>query len=175
MIVLHQLGNHGPSYYSRYPQRLRRFTPDCRTPELGKCSREEIVNAYDNAILYADEFLAKTIHTLSADPSRDTAMIYLSDHGESLGENGLYLHGVPYAIAPKTQLKVPMAMWVSPGFASGSGIDMRCMRQHSSDPASHDNLFHSVLGLMQVSTQVYDSARDLFARCTASDPGSRAP
>lgn len=167
VIVLHQLGNHGPSYFSRYPDRFRRFKPDCRTPELGKCSREEIVNAYDNAILYTDEFLAQTIHLLSADTARDTAMIYLSDHGESLGENGLYLHGVPHAIAPDTQMKVPMVMWMSPGFESSRGIDMACMRRKATSPASHDNLFHSILGLMQVSTQAYDPRRDLFAGCTA--------
>ena len=173
VVVLHQLGNHGPSYYLRYPQRLRRFVPDCRTPELGKCSREEIVNAYDNAVLNTDEFLARTIRLLSEDPSRDTAMIYLSDHGESLGEGGLYLHGVPYAIAPATQLKVPMVMWMSPGFASGRGIDMRCMRKNADEAASHDNLFHSVLGLMQISTRAYDRRRDLFAKCET--PGLVVP
>lgn len=165
VIVLHQLGNHGPSYYRRYPQRLRRFVPDCRTSELGDCSREEIVNAYDNAVLHTDDFLAKTIRLLAQDRSRDTAMIYVSDHGESLGEGGLYLHGVPYAIAPETQIKVPMVMWMSPGFASGRGIDMGCLHTYSGAPASHDNLFHSVLGLMQVSTRVYDRRRDLFAGC----------
>lgn len=169
VVVLHQLGNHGPSYYLRYPQRLRRFVPDCRTSELGECSREEIVNAYDNAVLYTDEFLAKTIRLLSADPARDTAIIYLSDHGESLGEGGLYLHGVPYPIAPATQLKVPMVMWMSPGFASGRGIDMRCIRNKSGAALSHDNLFHSVLGLMQVSTRAYDRQRDLFVACETPD------
>ncbi len=173
VVVLHQLGNHGPSYYKRYPQRLRRFVPDCRTPELGECSRAEIVNAYDNAVLYTDEFLARTIRLLSEDRSRDTAMIYLSDHGESLGEGGLYLHGVPYPIAPATQLKVPMAMWMSPEFASDRGIDMRCMRENADTPASHDNLFHSVLGLMQVSTRAYDRRRDLFAKCEI--PGRVTP
>lgn len=173
VVVLHQLGNHGPSYYLRYPPRLRRFVPDCRTPELGKCSRQEIVNAYDNALLYTDEFLARTIRLLSEDPSRDTAMIYVSDHGESLGEGGLFLHGVPYPIAPATQLKVPMVMWMSPGFASGRGIDMRCMRKNADAAASHDNLFHSVLGLMQVSTRAYDRQRDLFVACET--PGGAAP
>lgn len=173
VIVLHPLGNHGPSYYRRYPQQYRRFTPDCRTPELGKCSRDEIVNAYDNAILYTDEFLAGVIRILSADSTRDTAMIYLSDHGESLGEGGLYLHGVPYAIAPETQLKVPMVMWLSPAFVSGRGIDMSCMKKRSLRPASHDNLFHSVLSLMQVSTNAYDQDRDLFAQCSAPREGLR--
>lgn len=166
VIVLHPLGNHGPSYFRRYPQRFRRYVPDCRTPELGRCSREAIVNAYDNAILYADDILSRVIRILDEDDSHDTAMIYVSDHGESLGEAGLYLHGVPYAIAPDTQLKVPMVMWLSPGFASRRGIDMTCMAERSANPASHDNLFHSVLGLMQISTKAYDRRRDLFVPCT---------
>lgn len=167
VVVLHQLGNHGPSYYKRYPPRLRRFTPACETAELGRCSREEIVNAYDNAVMHTDEFLARTIRFLAARSDRDTALIYVSDHGESLGENGLYLHGIPYAIAPDTQTRVPMVMWLSPGFAAERGIDVDCMKRESDAPASHDNLFHSVLGLMQVSTPEYDPALDLFGRCAA--------
>jgi lipid A ethanolaminephosphotransferase len=166
VVVLHQLGNHGPSYYRRYPAQFRQFTPTCETPQLGKCSQDEIVNAYDNAITYTDHFLAGVIDQLASDTGRDTAMIYLSDHGESLGEHNLYLHGVPYQIAPATQLKVPMVMWLSPGLVADRGIDTACMRQQSARPASHDNLFSSVLGLMQVRTDVYDPRQDLFADCT---------
>ncbi|MDI9240270.1 phosphoethanolamine--lipid A transferase [Lysobacter sp. LF1] len=168
VVVLHQLGNHGPSYYKRYPSRLRRFTPTCDTAELGDCSREQIVNAYDNAVMYTDDFLARTIRFLSERTDRDTALIYLSDHGESLGENGLYLHGVPYAIAPDTQTHVPMVMWLSPGFAADRDVDVDCMKRGSDAPVSQDNLFHSVLGLMQVSTPEYDARLDLFGRCTGS-------
>lgn len=166
VVVLHQLGNHGPAYYARYPATLRRYTPVCETAELGKCSRAGIVNAYDNAVLQTDDFLASTIHFLNALTARDTALIYLSDHGESLGENGLYLHGVPYAIAPDTQTKVPLVMWLSPGFASARGIDLSCLRSKSNNPASQDNLFHSMLGLMQVQTHAYDRRLDLFAGCS---------
>lgn len=166
VVVLHQLGNHGPSYFKRYPPALRRFTPTCDTGELGNCSRAQIVNAYDNAVLYTDDFLARTIRLLAEQTSRDTALIYLSDHGESLGENGLYLHGVPYAIAPDTQTRVPMVMWISPGMASSRGIDQACMKRESRLPVSQDNLFHSVLGLMQVSTPEYRPQLDLFAACT---------
>jgi lipid A ethanolaminephosphotransferase len=115
--------------------------------------------------LATDEFLARTIRYLAQDTSRDTAMIYLSDHGESLGENGLYLHGVPYSIAPKTQTRVPMVMWFSPGFSASRGLDVQCLRKEASQPASQDNLFHSVLGLMQVETRVYQKRLDLFASC----------
>ena len=126
-----------------------------------------MVNAYDNAILHTDDVLAKTIRLLAASKDRDTALVYVSDHGESLGENGLFLHGVPYAIAPDTQLKVPMVMWLSSGMAASRGIDMACMRERALRPASHDNLFHSVLGLMQVRTSEYDPALDLFKDCAA--------
>ena len=167
VVVLHQLGSHGPSYAKRYPARLRRFTPTCETGDLGDCTRDQIVNAYDNSVLATDDFLARTIRFLAEQSSRDTAMIYLSDHGESLGENGLYLHGVPYAIAPDTQTHVPMVMWFSPGFAADRKLDIDCMKQESHAPASQDNLFHSVLGLMQVNTPEYDRKLDLFDRCIA--------
>ncbi len=165
VVVLHQLGNHGPSYFERYPAAFRRFTPTCDTPDLGRCSREEITNSYDNALLYTDQLLARTIGTLQGMQDYDTAMIYLSDHGESLGEKGLYLHGVPYAIAPQEQTRVPMTMWFSPGFAASRGLDLACVRRRASQYTDHDNLFPSVLGLMQVRTSVYDRDRDLFSGC----------
>ncbi|WP_282271130.1 phosphoethanolamine--lipid A transferase [Stenotrophomonas sp. PS02298] len=166
VVVLHQLGNHGPSYFQRYPVQFRQFAPTCDTADLGKCSREDIVNSYDNAIRYTDHFLTRTIASLRGMEDYDTAMIYLSDHGESLGEKGLYLHGVPYAIAPEEQTRVPMVMWFSPGFAADRGLDMSCVRHRAAQRSDQDNLFPSVLGLMQVQTSVYDQSRDLFAPCT---------
>lgn len=166
VVVLHQLGNHGPSYFQRYPAQFRQFAPTCDTADLGKCSREDIVNSYDNAIRYTDHFLTRTIASLRGMEDYDTAMIYLSDHGESLGEKGLYLHGVPYAIAPEEQTRVPMVMWFSPGFTADRGLDMSCVRRRAAQRSDQDNLFPSVLGLMQVQTSVYDRSRDLFAPCT---------
>lgn len=166
VVILHQLGNHGPSYFQRYPTQFRQFAPTCDTADLGKCSREDIVNSYDNAIRYTDHFLTRTIAALRGLDDYDTAMIYLSDHGESLGEKGLYLHGVPYAIAPEEQTRVPMVMWFSPGFAADRGLDMSCVRHRAAQRTDQDNLFPSVLGLMQVQTSVYDRSRDLFAPCT---------
>lgn len=165
VVVLHQIGNHGPSYFRRYPPDRAPFQPACETPELARCSQQQIINAYDNAILNTDRFLAQAIRLLDADDSHDNALVYLSDHGESLGEHGLYLHGLPYALAPETQLRVPLLMWLSPGMANDRGIDMTCMQRQTTKPASHDNLFHSVLGLMQVKTTVYDPSLDLFAPC----------
>ena len=172
VVVLHQLGNHGPAYYARYPARLRRFTPTCDTSDLNKCSREQIVNAYDNAVLYTDDFLARTIRMLADNNERDTALIYLSDHGESLGENGLYLHGVPYAIAPETQTRVPLLVWLSPRFAASRGIDTGCLKARRADAISQDNLFSSVLGLMQVNTPEYQRKLDLFAQCEPVPAGA---
>ena len=165
VVVLHQLGNHGPSYFQRYPAQFRQFAPTCDTADLGKCSREQIVNSYDNAVRYTDHFLAQTIAALRGLDDYDTAMIYLSDHGESLGEKGLYLHGVPYAIAPDEQTRVPMVMWFSPQFAADRGLDLQCLRDRAHRRTDQDNLFPSVLGLMQVGTSVYARDRDLFAGC----------
>lgn len=168
VVVLHQLGNHGPSYFLRYPAAFRVYRPDCASSELGDCTQQEIVNAYDNAILATDDFLARTISLLAQDTSHDTALIYVSDHGESLGERNLYLHGLPYAVAPETQVKVPMVMWLSPGMAASRGLEMQCLRKRAGAPASHDNLFSSVLGLLQVSTRQYVPALDVFSGC--ADP-----
>lgn len=136
VVVLHQLGNHGPSYFRRYPPALRVYRPDCTRSDLGACTQQEIVNAYDNAILATDDFLARTIDLLAQDASHDTALIYVSDHGESLGERNLYLHGLPYAFAPETQVKMPMAMWLSPRMAASRNVDTRCLRQQATRPAS---------------------------------------
>lgn len=172
VIVMHQLGNHGPAYYKRYPPEFRRFLPACENPDLAKCSREEVVNAYDNALLYTDAMLAKTVAFLRAQASKfDTAMLYVSDHGESLGENNLYLHGVPYAIAPRVQVEVPMVMWASSGFAGSFGLDVNCLRERAAEAVSHDHLFHSLLGLLDVSTGAYVAEYDLSHKCRNASTG----
>jgi lipid A ethanolaminephosphotransferase len=165
VVVLHQLGSHGPAYYARYPKAFEKFTPVCASADLRQCERESIVNAYDNSLLYADHLLGKVIDKLAADQRYDSAMIYVSDHGESLGENGLYLHGMPYSIAPKVQTHVPMVMWFSPSFGANTGLNLECLKRDAGKDYSHDNLFHSLLGLLQVSTTVYDPKLDLFKPC----------
>lgn len=170
VLAMHQLGNHGPAYYKRYPPVFKKFEPVCETADLAtKCTREAVVNTYDNALLYTDHTLAQTIDFLKKqDAKYDTAMIYVSDHGESLGENGLYLHGVPYSIAPKVQIEVPMVMWFSPGYVRSFSLDTNCLRRRAALPATHDNLFHSVLGLLDVQTESYDRTMDLAATCRGS-------
>ena len=160
-IVLHQLGNHGPEYFKRYPKRFEAFKPVCKTGDLGQCSREEISNAYDNAILYTDYFLAQTIAFLKKNDGRfETAMFYVSDHGESLGENGLYLHGMPYALSPAVQRRVPMIAWF--GESIRHEIDLPAVRARAHDHFSHDNVFHSILGLLEIDTPLYDPEKDIF-------------
>ncbi|GAC1539840.1 MAG: phosphoethanolamine--lipid A transferase [Ramlibacter sp.] len=137
VVVLHQLGSHGPAYDKRYPDAFRRFTPACAHDELRQCSQAEIVNAYDNTILYTDHVLGRLIDLLAAQEQRfDTAMLYVSDHGESLGESGLYLHGVPFAIAPDVQTHVPMVAWISPSFARSIGLDEGCLHARAAQPWS---------------------------------------
>ncbi len=172
VLVLHMLGNHGPSYFRRYPETLAKFKPQCVNDDLRRCSVEEIRNAYDNALLYTDHVLARLHTLLNANQARvDSAFIYVSDHGESLGENNLFLHGLPYAIAPDVQKKVPMVMWLSPGFVAGSALDMQCLKRRANAPVTHDHLFHSVLGLLDVRSAVYEPLWDLSQPCRASGPG----
>ena len=159
LIVLHQMGNHGPAYYKRYPANFEKFTPVCRTNQIEKCTKDEIINAYDNAILYTDYFLSKVINLLKQNSNRfETAMVYLSDHGESLGENGLYLHGLPYFMAPDTQKHIAAIMWFGDNFK----IDKKSLNAISSKKFSQDNLFHTILGLMEVNTSVYNKNMDII-------------
>ena len=168
LLVLHQLGNHGPSYFRRYPPGLARFQPACENDDLGQCSREEIVNAYDNALLYTDQLLASLIARLQAQAEQvDSAVIYVSDHGESLGENNLFLHGMPYAIAPAEQKSVPMVMWLSDGLRHAGAIDIDCLQRRAHKPASHDHLFHTLIALLDVRTVLYEPDWDLLSACRA--------
>ncbi len=173
LIVLHQQGSHGPAYYLRYPERFDVFVPTCETGDLPDCDAQEIINAYDNTILYTDYFLSRVIEFLSARSDRyNTAMIYMSDHGESLGEDGIYLHGLPEKFAPNDQTWVPLIVWLSDGIKSAFEIDSDCLSRRRAEPLSHDWLFHSVLGLLDVQTSVHDPALDLFAGCRTAAPST---
>ena len=169
VIVLHMLGNHGPSYFRRYPERFGRFQPACQSDDLRQCDNAAIASAYDNALLYTDHVLATLIARLKAQSSQvDTAMIYLSDHGESLGESNLFLHGLPWAIAPQEQKRVPMVMWFSDGLARQESLDLDCLRRRAAQPTTHDHLFHTMLGLLDVRTTLHEPALDLLAGCRRS-------
>ena len=166
VLVLHQMGSHGPAYHLRSPAAFKRFVPECADNDLQTCSRAALVNAYDNSIAYTDHFLSSTIAWLGQQQAAyDPAMIYVADHGESLGENNLYLHGMPYLIAPDVQKHVPWITWASPGFARRTTLATHCLRERADQPVSHDNYFHSVLGLLGIQTQAYQRALDVYAPC----------
>jgi lipid A ethanolaminephosphotransferase len=168
VLVLHTIGSHGPAYAERSPPAFKRFQPECRSNQLADCDRQALVNTYDNSIAYTDHVLAATVRWLQARSDRfDTALLYLADHGESLGENNIYLHGLPYAIAPDVQKRVPWITWLAPGFEHRSGIALACLRGAADARLSHDHFFHSVLGLLQVQTAAYRRDLDAYAACAA--------
>ena len=169
LVVLHQLGSHGPGYHLRYPESFNRFTPVCRSTDFSKCQVSEIVNAYDNTILFTDHLLAETISRLQSMADRvDSAILYVSDHGESLGENGLFLHAVPYALAPRVQTHVPMVFWSTAGFNERMQLDRQCLVEQRNRPLSHDNYLHTILGLLDVSTSVRKPELDFGQGCRRS-------
>lgn len=166
VLVLHMMGSHGPAYYKRYPEQFGVFKPACTSNQLDKCTEQQIRNSYDNTLRYTDYVLAKLVGLLQKNQDRvDTAMVYVSDHGESLGEHGLYLHGSPYLLAPEDQTHIPAMMWFSPLYQRSRSVNTQCVRQKAAKSYSHDNLFHSVLGLLDVQTKTYQSKLDLFAGC----------
>ena len=150
----------------RHPKSFQKFVPECVTNELNKCSTQEITNAYDNTILYTDHFIAKVISLLKEETDKiDTAMLYVSDHGESLGEHQVYLHSLPYMIAPEEQTHVPFISWFSDSFSKNNQLDQSCLKNNVKNAYSHDNLFHSILGLTHVVTSIYKPELDMFKPC----------
>jgi lipid A ethanolaminephosphotransferase len=167
LLALHLIGSHGPTYYQRYPAEHALFSPACERSDIEKCSDQQIVNVYDNTIAYTDYVLSQAITLLEQYQDRyNVALFYLSDHGESLGENGLYLHGTPYVVAPAEQTQVPWYMWASDDYFRGRGIDKACLQNSAMhDSISHDNLFHTLLGFYGVETQEKQQALDITANC----------
>lgn len=163
LIVLHMIGSHGPTYYRRYPEKETKFLPDCPRSDIQNCSSEQLTNTYDNTITYTDLVLSKLINLLKDSKADDKSLLYVSDHGESLGEKGLYLHGFPYALAPKEQTQVPMLFW------SNKLADSRfnqCIEQQRNHVFSHDNIFDTLLGLTHVGSTKYNPEQDIFYACS---------
>ncbi|MBX9447744.1 phosphoethanolamine transferase EptA [Dickeya chrysanthemi] len=167
IIVLHTMGSHGPAYYQRYPEAFRKFTPTCDTNQIQTCSQESLINTYDNTILYVDYIVDKAINVLKEHQDKfNTALVYLSDHGESLGEDGIYLHSMPYAVAPTQQTHIPMLMWFSGGYQQLFAINDSCMRKQADQQRfSQDNLFHTVLGMFNIATKEYQAPLDILQPC----------
>ena len=166
LVVLHQQGSHGPAYYKRYAKEQEIFRPACQTETLSDCRTDEIVNAYDNSLVYTSYMLVLTIEQLrKLTDEYNVIMLYVSDHGESLGENGIYLHAAPYLIAPDEQVKVPMLLWLDEENAEALRINRACLRQKLRQPFSHDNIFHTLLGLGGIRTSLYQKELDILAPC----------
>ena len=170
VVVMHQMGSHGPAYGKRSPAEFKRFMPECSHSTLNACERGTLINAYDNSIAYTDHVLAGIVAWLQQrQGSFATAMLYVSDHGESLGEYGIYLHGVPYPLAPDSQKHVPLIAWFDEGFVQQLHLDQACLRGRLEDRLTHDNLYHTVLGIVDVATPTYRSDLDIWGECRARE------
>jgi len=166
LVVLHQQGSHGPAYYRRYPPEFENFRPACHTENLSRCTVTEITNAYDNSLAYTSHILAQTIQQLRLlSDSFNVIMLYVSDHGESLGENGIYLHAAPYFMAPEEQIKIPLLIWLDQNNADALKIDRACLQKKLQQPFSHDHIFHTLLGLSGISAREYNSGLDILSGC----------
>jgi lipid A ethanolaminephosphotransferase len=167
LIILHIVGSRGPDYFTKYPSDHRYFIPDCQRRDIQNCTSEELVNAYDNSIAYTDFLLAQIIERLeklNLNKNLETALLYTSDHGESLGEKGIYLHGIPYVFAPKEQLHIPFIVKIF-----SSNTNTKCLSEAESLPVSHDNIFDLLLGLTGVQSIAYNVNQDIFSQCRFSD------
>ncbi|EFC31858.1 TPA: phosphoethanolamine transferase [Campylobacter jejuni] len=164
IIVLHLQGSHGPTYYKRYPSEFKKFIPTCDTNELSKCDSEALINTYDNTLLYTDYLLSEIIKLLKEQKDYESSLFYLSDHGESLGENNIYLHGMPYAIAPSYQTHIPAIFW------SNDEKLMKLAKEHKGLKLSQDNLFSTLLGYFDIKTSVYEPEYDLLNTKLKANP-----
>ncbi|CCQ10091.1 membrane protein [Pseudoalteromonas luteoviolacea B = ATCC 29581] len=164
-VVLHQQGSHGPAYFRRSQTANKHFMPECQDETFVHCSQQEIINAYDNSIVETDALLSHLITTLNAMESTNTALMYVSDHGESLGENGVYLHGLPYAFAPKAQTHVPMILWLSESYRHNAKFNSNCLNTVATKPTSHDALFGTLLGLLSIEVETEKPLIDLVSEC----------
>jgi len=165
LVVLHQVGSHGPAYYKRAPEKYQPFKPTCDTNAIQGCSPAELINSYDNTIVYTDHVLSQMINILKEVSNYQTGFWYLSDHGESTGEHGMYLHGSPYSIAPSQQTHIPMIMWFSDGWKQHNLAQVNCLNQQTKQKLSQDNLFPSLLSLLNVKTKVINPQLDMLHSC----------
>ncbi|MCP4470483.1 MAG: sulfatase-like hydrolase/transferase, partial [Gammaproteobacteria bacterium] len=167
-VILHLKGSHGPKYSKRYPNSFEIYRPVCLSVELQECTLESLVNAYDNSIAYTDHFLGRVVDLLQQFDDRPTMMMYLSDHGESLGEGGLYLHGAPYALAPAEQKEIPFLLWMSERFVAGKNVSIDQLR--SQPKHSQVNVFHSMLNAFDLQSEVYREQLDIFSPGFTDEP-----
>lgn len=166
VLVLHQYGSHGPDYYLRYPKEFEIYKPVCESEILKDCSYEELVNAYDNSIVYNSYLAAEMLKDLSAfDDEYNIVVFYTSDHGESLGEDGFYMHSGVYDRSPAYQKEVPFWVWMPEKTKKNMNYSSVCLTNQTKRQASHDNLFHSMLGVAGLKIEAYNPELDIFAKC----------
>ncbi|SEH49123.1 lipid A ethanolaminephosphotransferase [Chryseobacterium culicis] len=154
LVILHTSTSHGPSYNKKYPTGFEIFKPVCNSVDLANCSNQDLINAYDNTILYTDHILSTVIGKLKKMNTYKSAMIFVSDHGESLGENNLYMHGLPIKIAPKEQYEIPFIVWIS-----NNSIQLK-----SYETLSQNHVFHSVLNFLSIKSPIYDEEMNIFIK-----------
>ena len=154
LIILHTSTSHGPQYASKYPKEFEVYKPVARNVEEGEKNVGMLVNAYDNTIRYTDYLLNGLIDTLRSMTEWKTAMIFVSDHGESLGENKMFMHGLPMKLAPKEQYEIPLLVWTSENFRTYKSELPPVLEQHY--------IFHSVLNLLSIQSPAYNKDLDIF-------------
>jgi lipid A ethanolaminephosphotransferase len=156
LIILHTSTSHGPKYADKYPKEFEVYKPVAKSIEEGEKNVGMLVNAYDNTIRYTDYLLDSLINTLREMTDWKTAMIFISDHGESLGENKVFMHGLPMKLAPKVQYEIPFLVWTSDGFRNYKPATELppVLEQHY--------IFHSVLNLLSIQSPAYDKDFDIF-------------
>ncbi len=152
LVVLHTSTSHGPTYFKKYPPQFKKFSPVCESVELNNCTQEELINAYDNTIVYTDYILAKLIEQLKALNGYNSSMFFVSDHGESLGENNLYMHGIPASMAPQEQLEIPFLVWLSD--------NSKTLRPE--EEVSQHHVFHSILDFLAIESPIFNKNKSLF-------------
>lgn len=154
LVILHTSTSHGPTYNKKYPAEFEVFSPVCKTVEMSKANPQELMNAYDNTIVYTDYLVHSVIEMLRGIPQRRSCVMFVSDHGESLGEGNLYMHGLPLKVAPKEQFEIPFIVWTSD----------KTMKINNKEKVGQYHVFHSVLSFLGIQSPVYDKKMDIFSK-----------
>lgn len=154
--VLHMMGSHW-WYETRYPEKFRNFKPVIKSKHVNSNSKEEMINSYDNTILYLDYFINETIKYIEAKNS-NSLIIYLSDHGEILGENNLWLHAQP----EKASENPAMLIWYSEKFKQQNEAIISRLQSHKNRTIPLDFFFHSILELYKIDGIPYDKQKVIF-------------
>ena len=171
LIVLHTSTSHGPKYADKYPKEFEVYKPVAKNVEEGQKNVDLLINAYDNTILYTDFLVDSLINMLRSMTDWHSAMIFISDHGESLGENKMFMHGLPMKLAPKVQYEIPFLVWTSDHFRDYKPVSTEKDAPEGQLPAVLDQhyVFHSVLNLLSIQSPAYNKDYDIFIKDASQD------